>query len=153
MHDKTNKMTCVPSEDSNQPVHLPRLTRVSLCAQWVAKDPTFLHADSEDAAQPGHTLIRLGRCPGWYESSLGALVILLVISCGGSFSIVNAFKYGNDSGDNPWVKIHLVGRRIRRGMVCTTPSQSMLILPNTRENLLIPIYFDLEALLGYFHNS
>ena len=28
----------------------------SLCAQWVAKDPRFLHVD---------------RCPGWSESSLG----------------------------------------------------------------------------------
>ena len=25
----------------------------SLCAQWVAKDPSFLHADSEDPDQTG----------------------------------------------------------------------------------------------------
>ena len=25
----------------------------SLCAQWVAKDPSFLHADSEDSDQTG----------------------------------------------------------------------------------------------------
>ena len=31
-----------------------------------------------------NTLIRLGGCPGWYESSLGAQVILLVLSCDGS---------------------------------------------------------------------
>ena len=31
------------------------------------------------------TLIRLGRCPVWSESSLGAHVILLVLSCCGSF--------------------------------------------------------------------
>ena len=30
------------------------------------------------------TLIRLGRCPGWSQSSLGAHVILLVLSCHGS---------------------------------------------------------------------
>ena len=30
------------------------------------------------------TLIRLGGCPGWSESSLGAKVILLVLSWGGS---------------------------------------------------------------------
>ena len=30
------------------------------------------------------TLIRLGGCPGWSESSLGAQVTLLVLSCGGS---------------------------------------------------------------------
>ena len=40
----------------------------SVCAQWVAKDPRFLHADSEDSDQ---ILIRLGGCPGWSESLLG----------------------------------------------------------------------------------
>ena len=38
----------------------------SLCAQRVAKGPSFLHADSEDSDQTG-------RSPGWSESSLGAL--------------------------------------------------------------------------------
>ena len=36
-----NKIVCAPSEDSNQPGHL--------CTQWVAKDPSFLHAGSEDS--------------------------------------------------------------------------------------------------------
>ena len=69
----------------------PVWSESSLCAQWVAKDPSFLHADSEDSDQPGHpvkTLIRLGRCPGWFESSLGAHAILLVLSRGGSFSVL-----------------------------------------------------------------
>ena len=44
---------CVPSEDSDQPGHLPSLIdaqadQSSLCTQWVTKDPRFLHADSED---------------------------------------------------------------------------------------------------------
>ena len=39
---------CAPSEDSDQPGHLPSLIESSLCAQWVAKDPMLLHADSED---------------------------------------------------------------------------------------------------------
>ena len=42
---KTNKMTRVPSEDSDQPGHPP--------SQWVAEDPIFLHADSEDSDQTG----------------------------------------------------------------------------------------------------
>ena len=33
------------------------------------------------------TLIRLGGCPGWSESSLGAHAILLVLTWGGSFPI------------------------------------------------------------------
>ena len=35
---------CAPSEDSDQ---------TGRCAQWVAKDPSFLHADSEDSDQTG----------------------------------------------------------------------------------------------------
>ena len=31
----------------------------SLCALWVTKDPSFLHVDSEDSDQTGHTLILL----------------------------------------------------------------------------------------------
>ena len=27
--------------------------RCALCAQWVANDPSFLHADGEDSDQPG----------------------------------------------------------------------------------------------------
>ena len=56
-HGKTNKMTCAQqrlssawaSTQSNQSL---------LCTQWVAKNPSFLHADSED------TVINPGRCPG-----------------------------------------------------------------------------------------
>ena len=40
-------MVCAPSEESDQP-------ESSLCAQWVAKDPSFLHADSD---QTGHTSV------------------------------------------------------------------------------------------------
>ena len=40
-HDKTNKMTCVS----------PQSDQSSLCAQWVAKDQSFLVADSEDSNQ------------------------------------------------------------------------------------------------------
>ena len=44
---------------------LPVWSESSLCAQWVAKYPRFLHADSEDSDQTG-------RIPSWSESSLGA---------------------------------------------------------------------------------
>ena len=43
-HDRTNKMAAAPNKDSDQPGH---------CTQWVAKDPSFLHADSEDSEQIG----------------------------------------------------------------------------------------------------
>ena len=50
-HDKTNKMTA-PSKDSDQPGH-PQSDQSSLCVQWVANDPSILHADSEDSDQTG----------------------------------------------------------------------------------------------------
>ena len=45
-HDKTYEMSCVPSKDSAWSESL-------LCPLWVAKDPIFLHADSEDSDQTG----------------------------------------------------------------------------------------------------
>ena len=39
-YDKTNKMSVRPAKSS-------------LCAQWVAKDPSFLHADNEDSDETG----------------------------------------------------------------------------------------------------
>ena len=32
----------------------PVWSESSLCARWVAKDPSFFHADSDDSDQPGH---------------------------------------------------------------------------------------------------
>ena len=56
-------------------------SKSSLCTQWVAKDPGFLHADSEDSDQTG-------RMPIWSASSLGAYVILLVLPLDGSVVLV-----------------------------------------------------------------
>ena len=48
------------------------------CAfQWVAKDPSFLHADSEDSDQTG-------RMPRWIWVFARRTAILLVLSCRGS---------------------------------------------------------------------
>ena len=74
-HDKTNKMNVCPA---NTPISLgirPVWSESSLCAQWIAKDPSFLHADSEDSDQTGRT------------------VILLVLSCSGS-NTTNTEKEG-----------------------------------------------------------
>ena len=49
-HDKTNEMACAPSEDSDQP---GQSDQSSLCAQWVAKGQSFLHAESENSDQTG----------------------------------------------------------------------------------------------------
>ena len=48
-HEKPNTITCAPSKDSDKLGYPPNLSRVFV--QWVARDPRFLHADSEDSDQ------------------------------------------------------------------------------------------------------
>ena len=60
-HEKTNNMTCAPSEDSDQPGHPRSLIRVfTVCSV------------SGSFMRTVKTLIRLRGCPGWSESSLDA---------------------------------------------------------------------------------
>ena len=58
-HDKTNKMTVRPAKTQ---IRLGE-SECSLCAQCVAKDPSFLHADSEDSDQTGRISDQTGRMP------------------------------------------------------------------------------------------
>ena len=46
--DKTNKLSVRPTKTQINLGIRPVWSESSLCAQWVAKDPRFLHADSED---------------------------------------------------------------------------------------------------------
>ena len=79
-HDKTNKMTCAlrrlrsawASAQSDQSLRCPHAWR----------NIGRLRSDRPDAV---NTLIRQAGCPGWSESSLGAHVILLVLSCTSSY--------------------------------------------------------------------
>ena len=56
----------------------PVWSESSLCTHWVAKDQRFLHADNEDSDQTG----RMPRLIGVFA---GRTLILLVLSCRGSF--------------------------------------------------------------------
>ena len=56
---------CAPSEDSDQPGHPPSLIRIFATRMKKAWSLATHWAHSED-------YIRLGGCPGWSESSLGA---------------------------------------------------------------------------------
>ena len=47
-HDKTNKMTVRPAKTQISLCICPVWSESSVCAQWVSKDPSFLHADSKD---------------------------------------------------------------------------------------------------------
>ena len=106
MHDKTNKMTRAPSEDSDQPGHPPSLIRVfsvrmkkawvlsypisaqqrlwsdwsSLFTQWVAKDPSFVHADSKDSDQTGRTCHFVGFVTRWLKYGKLSLTHLIHFS-------------------------------------------------------------------------
>ena len=54
-------------------------------AQWLAEDPRFLHADSEDSDQTG-------RMPRMIWVFAGRTAILLVLSCRGSIMVVYIFS-------------------------------------------------------------
>ena len=51
-----------------------QITEPSLCAQWIAKNPSFLHADKTKKVnvRPAKTQISLDILPIWSESSLWA---------------------------------------------------------------------------------
>ena len=53
-HDMTNQQNeCAPAKTQISLGIRPDCSESSLCTQWVAKDPSFLHADSEDSDQTG----------------------------------------------------------------------------------------------------
>ena len=52
-YDKSNKMASAPSEHSDQPGQPHSLIRFFDVRSMVAKNPSFLHADSEDSEQTG----------------------------------------------------------------------------------------------------
>ena len=76
-YDKTNKVSVLAVKTQISLGIRPVWSESLLCAQWVAKDPSFLHVDSEDSDQTGrmHRLI-------WVFA--GCTTTLLVLSCRGS---------------------------------------------------------------------
>ena len=82
-------MACAPSEGSDQLGHLLSLIRVSLCGQWVAKAPSFLHADSEDSDQTGQMprlICVMSFC--WFCHAI-AHFITLAVSTEGLWIVLN----------------------------------------------------------------
>ena len=85
-HDKTNKMSVHPAKTQISLGIHPVWPESSLCAQLVAKDPSFLHANSIDSDQTG-------RMPRLIWIFAGHTAILLVLSCrGSSVFVVNIWK-------------------------------------------------------------
>ena len=75
----------------------PVWSESSLCVQWTAKDPRFLHADSEDCDQTG-------RMPRLIWVFAKRTLSLLVLSCRGSF-VTDSCLVG------PWTNIILINSR------------------------------------------
>ena len=69
-HDKTNKMSCVPSEDSDQPRHPPSL--MSSLSAWRKLGSLATHwAHSEDSAQSDLSLCWAHKSFCWFCHFLG----------------------------------------------------------------------------------
>ena len=75
--DKTNNVAVRPAKTQISLGIRQVWSESSLCSQWVAKDPSFLHADGEDSDQTG-------RMPRLIWVFAGRTLTLLVLSRGGS---------------------------------------------------------------------
>ena len=126
-HDKTSKMTVRPAMTQiSLGIHL--VWSVSLlCIQWIAEDPRFLHADSDDSDQTG-------RMPRLIWVFAGHTVILLVLSWGGSYMFCKSFIAAWYFGDcrqsrahqtlHVWSLLWLYGRRQHQWHSLTSYSKS-----------------------------
>ena len=85
-HDKSNKMSVRPAKTQLNLGIRPVWSESSLCAQWVAKDPIFLHADSEDFDQTGHT-----HFVGFVMSWLKCNIEQKMLTGGNNLRIVDVF--------------------------------------------------------------
>ena len=76
-HNKTNQMISVPSKDSDQPGHQPSLISLHCVLSRLSRTQCFFMQTTKGM-------------PRLSETSLGAQVILLVLSCGGSYGATDA---------------------------------------------------------------
>ena len=105
-HDKTNKMACASSKDSDQPGHLHSLIRVfavRMKKAWVLSYPL--------SAQ--RRLIRLGGCPGCSASSLGAQSFCWVCQVAQMVQLTHE-KWGKRVGPvwDMLTKIHIISKNV-----------------------------------------
>ena len=92
LRDKTNNVAVRPAKTQISLSIRQVWSESSLCAQWVAKDPSFLHADSEDSDQTG-------RMPRLIWVFAGRTTTLFVLSLGGSFlwSLLHTTHFSSES--------------------------------------------------------
>ena len=89
-HNKTNKVSVCPAKPKISLGIRPVWSESSLCTQWVAKDPSFLHTDSEDSDQTG-------RMPRLIWVFAGCTLTLLVLSWDGSLFLCCRSRSWNGS--------------------------------------------------------
>ena len=80
-HDKANKMAVRKAKTQISLGIHPVWLECSLCAEWVAKDPSFIRADSEDSDQTG-------LMPKLIWVFAGRTCICFVLPWGGSSNLV-----------------------------------------------------------------
>ena len=86
-HDKANKMTVCPGKTQISLGNCQVWSESSLCAQWVTKEPSFRHADSEDSDQTGRMprliWVFLGRTCHFvcFDMRQLMIVVILVLLC------------------------------------------------------------------------
>ena len=73
-YDKTNKMSVHQAKTQISLGIRPVWSESSMCAQWVAKDPSFLHADREDWSDWADAQADLSLC--WAHSQFVGFVVL-----------------------------------------------------------------------------
>ena len=83
--NKTNKISVCPSKTQISLGIHPVWSESSLCIQWIAKDPSFLHADCKDSDQTG----RMPRLIWVFAGrTLSSLVLSNRSSCSDSYQIL-----------------------------------------------------------------
>ena len=87
-------MTVCPVNQISLGIH-PVWLESLLCTQWVAKDSSFLHADSKDADQTG-------RMPRLICVFAGRTLILLDFSCRGSFYACSLYLQAWRRSNQKW---------------------------------------------------
>ena len=75
-HDKFNKMSVRPAKTQISLGIHPVWSESSLCAHWIAKDPSFLHADSESDWADAQTDLSLP----WVHNHIVGFVMRRLIS-------------------------------------------------------------------------
>ena len=107
LHDKTNKMACVPSKDSDQPGYLLSLIRAFTVHSMGSQGPNVSSCGQR----------RLTRLGGWRPRLIrvfaGRIVILLVLSSAGSFVFLSIqwgqFSYSLSEASSK-LSAHVVNR-------------------------------------------